>query len=190
MGLLQPNPTIGTLHGTVGDLVFARTQDGQVQVRHRPVRRVDFKPGELANQSQFKLAAAYVKRVRAQPELYAVYEQAALIARKRACNLAHADLRHPPVIEDIDLSAYAGLPGQIIRVRAVDDFGVERIAVVISALDGAVLEQGDASPAENATVWVYAAQAAVPVGQTVVVKVTATDRPGNKVTKTFDHALQ
>jgi hypothetical protein len=34
----------------------------------------------------------------------------------------HADFRHPPVIEDIDLSAYAGLPGQLIRVRAVDNF--------------------------------------------------------------------
>jgi hypothetical protein len=41
----------------------------------------------------------------------------------------HADFRHPPVIEDIDLSAYAGLPGQLIRVRAVDDFGVVRIAI-------------------------------------------------------------
>jgi hypothetical protein len=85
-------------------------------------------------------------------KLYAVYKQAAFISRKRACNLAHADFRHPPVIEDVDLSAYAGLPGQFIRVRAVDDFGVVGVALVISALDGEVLEQGDASPAENSTV--------------------------------------
>jgi hypothetical protein len=38
--------------------------------------------------------------------------------------------------------------------------------------------------------WDYTTQAALAVGQTVVVKVTATDRPGNEVTKRFDHALQ
>jgi hypothetical protein len=69
--------------------------------------------------------------------------------RKRACNLAHADFRHPPVIEDVDLSAYAGLPGQFIRVRAVDDFGVVGVAVVISTLDGAVLDR--AMPARRRT---------------------------------------
>jgi hypothetical protein len=52
------------------------------------------------------------------------------------------------------LSSYAGLPGQLIRVRAVDDFGVVDVAIVVSALDGEVLEQGNASPAENSTVWV------------------------------------
>jgi hypothetical protein len=95
----------------------------------------------------------------------------------------------PPVIGDIDLSAYAGLPGQLIRVRAVDDFGVVSVAIVITGLGGAVLEQGDAIWVENVSAWAYAAQAAVALGQTVVVKVTAMDRPGNKVTKTVDHAL-
>jgi hypothetical protein len=189
MGLLQPNPAIGTLHGTVGDLVFVRTQDGRLLVRHRPPPRREFKPGELANQSRFTLASAYVKRVRGQPERYAAYEEAARFLRKRACDLANADFWHPPAIQDVDLSSYRGQAGEVIRVEAVDDFAVVAVGIAITALDGTVIERGEAKTSGTGAEWIYTIQATMPAGQTVVVEVTATDRPGNAVIRSFDHAL-
>jgi hypothetical protein len=61
MGKLDPNTLIGIINGRIGDLVFARTSDGTVIVRPRPQRQARFTLAELANQSQFARASAYVK---------------------------------------------------------------------------------------------------------------------------------
>ena len=45
MAMLDPNTVIGILQGKVGDLVFVRTKDGRVIVRHRPVRKAEFTAG-------------------------------------------------------------------------------------------------------------------------------------------------
>src|SRR5689334_3332220 len=98
MGMLDSNKLIGTLHGTVGDLVFVRMPDGRIIVRHRPKREAEFRVGELANQARFRLASAYMKGISKQPALYAPYQWAALKRQKRACDLAVADYSYPPII--------------------------------------------------------------------------------------------
>ena len=49
--------------------------------------------------------------------------------------------------------------------------------------DGTVLEQG-AAVAGNDSLWAYTTTTALPAGQSVMIEVTATDRPGHKTTKT------
>ena len=124
MAMLKPNPLIGLIEGTVGDLVFAQTKDGRVRVQHRPVRRTPSTPGELKGQAFITAANQYVARVRREPVQYAIYQNAARIKGKRACDLARSDYLSPPIIHDIDVSRYTGAAGQAIGVQAIDDFEV------------------------------------------------------------------
>ncbi len=189
MATLDPNTLIGILRGHLGDLVFVPARDGTVIVKHRPVRTAEFTDGERRGQNGFSKAAAYVKRVRQQPEIYALYQAAARAARKRACDLAHKDFRLPPVIEDVDLSTYRGSRGDSIRIRAVDDFAVASASVSLARLDGVILEHGAARTDGNGLTWLYVTQTEISLGQTILVHVTVSDWPGNQVTKTCHHAL-
>jgi hypothetical protein len=54
------------------------------------------------------------KRLKAAPDLYAPYKLQAQIVPRRACELEIADFLNPPVVDDIDVSKYAGAPGQLI----------------------------------------------------------------------------
>ena len=87
------------------------------------------------------------------------------------------------MVDEIDLSAYTGKTGEIIRVRASDDFGMVGVGVAIRDTESKVLEQGAATAASDGA-WTYTTTTNLPAGQQVVIEVTATDRPGHKTTKT------
>ena len=190
MGMLTPNPVIGFLNGKVGDLVFVHTKDGRIRVQHRPVRRAGFSAGELKGQALLAAANRYVHDVRQDPERYADYQNAARVIGKRACDLAKADFIHPPAVRDVDFSAYSGQAGQPIVIEATDDFGVVEVLVSLNEIAGGAIEEGAASLDQASGRWIYKAQMAVRPGQTIVVQVSAVDRPGNVATKSVDHALQ
>jgi hypothetical protein len=184
---MVPNPTAGQLSGTIDELVFVRLKNGKVIVRHRPVRRAEKKPGEIANQTSFIKAVAYAKAVWAgQPELQAKYQAAAQQQGRQGFHLAKADFRLPPSIGQVDLSGYRGDPADIIRVVATDDFEVKEVLLVLRRLNGELIEQG---PAElEAGVWHYRAQTQVPATQTITVEAIAVDYPGHTASKRLDHA--
>ena len=100
-----------------------------------------------------------------------------------------ADFLNPPVLQDVDLSGYTGKSGEPIRIQAFDDIAVSAVDVALTHLEGTVLEQGSATFDERALLWTYLTQAAAVPGETLVVHVTAADRPGNTVTKAFHHAV-
>ena len=103
-------------------------------------------------------------------------------AQRERFQLAVGDFLHAPAVDEIDLSAYTGQAGQKIGIRAHDDFALTGVAVVIRQADGAVLEQGPATLGSD-SLWAYTTTAALPAGETVMIEVTATDRPGHKTTK-------
>ena len=189
MALLDPNTLIGIINGKLGNLVFARTKDGRIIVRHRPVRTAEATGPELANQSRFTQALAYVTRIRPQPAEYAVYQAAAKLKGNRACDLAHADFRHPPEIRDIDLRGYTGKPGDILRIQAVDDFEVSSVVLTLTDVEGVLLEYGAAVLDEASSRWHYVTQVPAPLSHIVATHITVSDRPANAVTKTLHHAL-
>ena len=139
MGMLTPNSLVGLLHGRFGDLVFVRGKDGRIWVRHRPRRQAAVTAGELKGQGLIAAANRYVRKIRQAPEQYAAYQRAARLAGKRECDLAKADFCHPPIITDVDLNAYTGATGEVIGVRASDDFEVVTLEVVVSEVGGIVL---------------------------------------------------
>ena len=169
--------------------MFARAKDGTISVRSRPVRKAGFTAGELKSQSRLIKGNAYVQQVKADLEAYAAYEAAARLRGKRTCDLAKADFAHPPAITDVDLSQHTGQPGQPIYVQAVDDFEVKSVQLTFTRLDGVLIEAGPATFEAESASWRYVTEVPVACGEVVVVHVTASDHPGNQVTKTFEHAL-
>jgi hypothetical protein len=187
MAKLIPNPAAGELSGSVGDLVFARYKTGVIVARKRPVRRTEKRSGEIANQQGFARAVEYASSVwKTQPDLQARYHAAAREQGRQGFNLAKADFRLPPKVQEIELELYTGNPGEVIRVIATDDFEVKAVGVVIRDLNGGLIEQGAAVQEDGA--WVYRAQTQVPAGQTVVIEAAAADHPGHTGTKRVDHS--
>jgi hypothetical protein len=94
-----------------------------------------------------------------------------------------------PKITAVDLSGYTGKPGEMIRMEAVDDFEVVSVSLVVARLDGTLIENGAAAATGAGNVWVYTTTAAAPAGQTLLVHVTAADRPGNQTTHSRERTV-
>jgi hypothetical protein len=189
MGRVRTNNALGTIEGKLGHLAFVHCADGRVLVRMAPVRKAAFTPGELRSQSRFARAVAFVRSLRANPGAYALYQHAAQAKRKRACDLALSDFLNPPVIQDVDLSAYSGQPGQAVRIEALDSFAVQAVAVVVKRADGTLLEEGAAALDVTSGLWLYGTQSAVNAGQILFLEVSAADPAGNVATKSFHHLV-
>lgn len=126
-------------------------------------------------QLRFKAASAFAQSVKNSPDLLAFYGPLAKARKQRMRELVLSDAFDPPKIESIDLSTYTGQPGSVITVRATDKFGV--VAVKVDLSGGDVADYGCAVP--DGDLWRYTATKAMPAGQPVTVRVTASDRPGN-----------
>src|SRR5579862_3551069 len=126
MALGNLSPLFPEISGRIGDLIVARHKPGLEIIRHRPTRTAPPTVPELGNQARFKLAVTYAKALwKEQPELKAKYIAAAQLKHRLGFNLAKGDFLNPPRVEEIDLDGYSGKTGEVIRVSAVDDFGVK-----------------------------------------------------------------
>src|SRR5690348_5765882 len=86
-------------------------------------------------------AMHYVRKQMTDPEARALYESHALARGRTARSLAMYDYLIPPTIKKIDATKYSGIAGQTIRIRAVDDFMVVAVGVLISNSRGEVIER-------------------------------------------------
>ena len=57
-----------------------------------------------------------------------------------AFNMAVADYLKLPEITEVDGAAYTGLVGSKIRIRALDNFKITQVAVVIKKADNTIVE--------------------------------------------------
>lgn len=96
-----------------------------------------------------------------------------------AYNVAVADFFRAPDIEEVDLTAYGGQVGDVIRIKATDDFKVQQVSVRIKNADASLIEEGQAVADPDGRSWIYTATA---VNESLTgdkITVTATDRPQN-----------
>ena len=117
------------------------------------------KPASTAQKAvrkRFQEAIIYGKRAIQDPLLKEAYAAAAKPG-ETAYNVAVADLYHAPDIEEIDLSAYTGSIGDIIKVKVVDDFMVASVHISIANQDGSLVEEGEAVLSDNGLDWIYTA---------------------------------
>jgi len=92
MAKVMLDPLFDGLSGTIGDLVFKRSRNGQTIVSRRPRKTNALaSPAQEAQRERFKLANAYARAALADPDLGAIYEERAAKERKSAFALARTD---------------------------------------------------------------------------------------------------
>ncbi|MFQ6127784.1 MAG: hypothetical protein ACE5QW_02630 [Thermoplasmata archaeon] len=132
---------------------------------------------QIDRYGRFREGVFYAKAMLEIPEKRELYEEEAG-GKMSAYNTALKDYLTVPTLLEVDISEYSGMPGEEIRVKGLDDVLVTGVEVAIIA-DGEILEQGDASQDEiNKLLWIYRTQEENG-HERYVVRVTATDLPGN-----------
>ncbi len=139
----------------------------------------EFSDAQKSHQSAFREASAYGQSAQGHP----LYAQKAAGTPMSAYNIAMADWFHAPEVLEIDLSAWSGQAGQIIRIKAIDDVLVTQVLVAIMDGQGALLEQGPATRADGLW-WEYTTT--LTVSGDLKVRASAQDLPGHvaEMTKT------
>ncbi|MEJ1237916.1 hypothetical protein WBG78_07305 [Chryseolinea sp. T2] len=100
-------------------------------------------------------AMQYARAQMADPEARALYESHAFVKGRTARSLAMFDYLIAPTIKKIDATKYTGVVGETIRIRAVDDFMVITVGVLITDSKGEVIERGAAVPQISQDQWAY-----------------------------------
>jgi len=184
--MAESNKNLATegLRGQIGNFVFrCRRADGKTFVSNHPGEQ----EGEPTDAQQsvrekFQQATVYGRSVMDDPQLKAEYKaeyKAAAKPGQSAYNVAVADFFRAPDIEEIDLSSYTGQDGDMIRIKATDDFSVQQVSVRIEKADGTLVEEGEAVLSQNGLSWVYTSTAVNESVSGDKITVSVTDRPQN-----------
>lgn len=167
------------LSGKVGDLIVFSQRNGKTFVSKVPKERT----GELSDKQKeqkrkFQRAILYGKSVMNDPHRKELYEAGADHSKGiSAYNVAIADLLNAPGIDSIDLTAYTGKKGDVIKIIALDDFLVKAVTVKIENEDGSLVEEGLAI--DNGAEWIYTTTANNADLSGDKITVQATDNPAN-----------
>ena len=142
------NPIIDKteLSGMLGESVSLRKVNGRVVVKNRPRRKMTSTSEALAAvKAKFLEAVAYAKRQMEQPDAREEYATGITAKIKSAFGVAFRDYLVAPTVGPIFTIDYHGAIGDLIAVKATDDFMVTKVKIVITDAAGSVIEQGDAS---------------------------------------------
>ncbi len=179
MAIVKNNIVTQGLSGKLGDtLVFRQRADKTIVAKAPIARGPHGTEPQLAARHTFQMASVYGKAISADPVTKAPY-QAATKEGQTAYNIAVADFFLAPDIQEIDISAYNGQPGDIIKVRATDDFKVKSVKVSIENEDGTLLEEGNAKQEGDSEEWIYTATLINTTLAGDKITITATDNPDN-----------
>lgn len=184
MTKLKNNVVTQRFSGKVGGIqAFNQKIDTTVQRNSRSSSLLVQTDKQVKVRKKFKRGVAYAKSVLSNPSMKAAYE-AVLTEGQTAYNLALADYFVPPEIKMLDVSMYHGKVGDIIRVRAIDDFRVNAVKLSIKNNNEIIIEAGDAvRDSSNILLWKYAAtKINTHVSGTKIIA-TAIDIPGNKTVR-------
>lgn len=171
--------------GRIGDQLVYRQRGGKTIIAKRP--RPKTKPdttGQIATRELFYNAVLYAKTVIANEATKAIY-QAKTQGNQTAYNLAVSDFCKAPEIKLCNSSDYTGLVGQVISIRATDDFKVESVRLEINDSSNAAIEEGAAVLGTNGVDWIYTTTAANALLEGTKLIVSAADIPGNITQKEF-----
>ena len=139
MAIINGNPAVNGASGTVGKLVYKRWR-GKIVLANKPGRRKKTTEKQRDNQDDFRSAVLWAKGVCKIPETKAMYAKGINDKKHSANAVALSDALNPPEIREIDILAYTGAPGELIRVRAFDDFKVKSVSITIPSADGNIIE--------------------------------------------------
>jgi hypothetical protein len=180
MIIKNTNPT--DFGGLLGTTVSIRKVASKTIITHRPNNRKVGEPSakQAAVMERFLEASQYANHQMTLPDIKALYATGITGKGRSAYLVAMTDYLIPPTAIVEKSSQYDGTVGSLIVVKAVDDFMVTRVKVIITSAAGVLIEQGEAvqDPVLNHN-WQYTATVANPSLPGTVIKAIAYDRPGN-----------
>jgi len=181
MATVKKNIFLQGISGSIGGQIVVRNVQGQTILAKAPGKRnLPASPKQQARQDLFQKATLYAKSVKFDSAVVEAYRKKLRGPFDTAYHRAITDFLHSPKVTQLDLSAYKGKSGGLIRIQAEDDFMVQRVMVQVVAPNGLLLEEGEAIAKGNGVDWEY--QASVDVGALEGCKVVgiAVDTPGNR----------
>jgi hypothetical protein len=182
MELLENDLIMGS-SGRFGKRLVYRQRGGKTIIASKPARKKD--PNSDRQREVRELFAEgilYAKIVIADEVKKAAY-QAKASGNQTAFNLAISDFCKAPEIRKCNASGYAGQIGDQISIRALDDFKVEWVKLIIKDSTGSIIEEGAAVLSANGADWIYTATA-VHLGMAgTKLIMSAADMPGNITTQ-------
>ena len=178
MAKVEKNIFVQGLSGSLGGQFVVKRGRNATIVSKYPVfdKNRTFTEAQVDRQSTFREAVAYAKSSKG----WEVYIEKAKATHRLPYHVAISDFSNPPEITEVDVSAWTGVVGQVIRIQAVDDVKVTQVNVVIMNNLDTVLEQGAAVQAEGMW-WEYTTTTLVNASSEPKVLVTAQDLPGHIV---------
>lgn len=179
MAKVKKNLLLQGLSGSVGGTIVLRSMGDKTIVASLPGKRNKLpSPGQLLQQERFKEGSDYSRSVKANPTELAEYKARAK-SGESPLTLALTDYLRAPKVTVVDTAAYKGKKGDLIRIRAVDDFLVKSVKVQVLASDGSLFEEGMATLQANGMDWLYKGSTDVLDLTGAKIVATAMDKPGN-----------
>lgn len=183
MARIKRNPLLDGVSGKVGPVVLRNWKDGRRTLSNMPAsrNRKRIPRGQRKQMTRFQMAARYAKLMMARPEMKAWYSQGITPNKNAAFRVAQTDYLISPKISYIRARGYKGKAGDLISIKATDDFRVTEVKVIIYSSEGRELERGDALNVHlKPFMWKYKTTVTNPKVAGSMIKVLAFDRPGNK----------
>jgi hypothetical protein len=181
MSLIDNNPLLKGISGMLGKTIVFRRWRGRLVVAKAPKKRDQLSELQEAQVSRFTLAGQYARQQMLDPEAKAEYATGIRRNIQSAYHAAQSDYLNAPKVRYINAEEYTGASGELIVIKAIDDFKVTRVSVEIVDPNGEVLERGDAVPYfRKSDLWKYHTSMVNPSLQGTVIRATAYDKPGNK----------
>jgi hypothetical protein len=186
MAKVELNQTVAALRGKIENWVY-RQQDGKTIVTpYRAPKSRKPSPAQKQARTRFQAAHAYATEVLSDPLRRLVYQKLGA-ERKRPPNaLLASNFLTPPLLEKIDLTAYTGRAGEIIRIVAFDPIEVTAVNVTIRPATGGggPIESGAA--VQDHGVWGYRATVKAPASTPLQIEVTAHNRARAEAKQVMD----
>jgi hypothetical protein len=185
MAVVKSNVITKGLSGKFGQDIVFRMAHGMTYAATPPtVTDRELTEGQVAHRKRFQSAVIYSKAATADPVMKAAYKAAALKKGWNSAMIAAvSDYFNAPEIQEVNLSGYKGVIGDVISVKVTDDFKVSSVSLEILTADSVTIEKGNATLSTDGITWNYTVTSAPASLAGVHVVVKAEDLPGNSTQK-------
>jgi hypothetical protein len=180
MAIANDNILTRYQRGRIGNIIFRRWGENTVASVVPDYSKIKWSAAQKDNRNRFRDAMVYARKALRDPKVYEYYKKKRK-GMQTVWNVAVADYMKRPQITNIDVSRYRGLRGNVIRIKAKDNYFVASVVVRIVDAQGVEVESGMAVSMSGRGEWIYKAmeQNSGWKGGRVVVNVT--DVPRNMV---------
>ncbi len=181
MTKIRNNPLLQGASGKLGNTVIFKQWQGQVIMANIPAKRRFTSEAQKKNNAKFQDANRYAEKVMKLPKEKAEYAKGIAPNKNCAHRVAVVDFLNVPVVHYVKANQYSGAIGDVITIKATDDFKVTAVGVYITNSAGVLLEKGEAvqSPRKR-HMWKYITAVANENVHGTRINVIAFDKPGHK----------